>query len=147
MSNYERFKKISTDYDNQLYAIFIEVIDTAISYATEKKMDPLDKFLYVDNEIEQAYRELACAMGIIVSPDTPYEVTPPISDDLMERIYSYTDPLVNEAREVLQREVDKIIDSSTLGELMEKYDTFKKMLDDKCIKPFMYEDIEIKKRV
>ena len=147
MATFDEFKEITTDYDNRLFEVFRRIIDTAIQASITNEMNALDRFVYVNNCVEKAYRELACAQGIIATPNLPYNVTPPISDELMERIYDYTDPLVQEARNYLQAEVDKIVDSSTLGELMEKYEAFKAMLEEKEVDSFLYEDLDIKKGV
>ena len=78
--------------------------------------------------------------------DIPYEANPDMSDSLAERIYSYIELITEEARIYLQEEVDKIMDSSTLSELYEKLDSFKKMLEEKNVPSFMHEDLEIKKK-
>ena len=143
MNTYERFKEIVDDYDSKLFEMFREIIDTAISNSME--MNALDRYVYVNNAIEDAYKRLACAQGIISSFNLPYKVDPPISESLMEKIYSYVEPITEEARVYLQGEVDKILDSSTISELMEKLESFKAMLEEKEVDSFMYEDLEIKK--
>ena len=96
---------------------------------------------------ENAYKHLAYVQGYGASPDLPYEAHPQLSDELTERIYSYIDPVTQEAQKELQKEVDDIIASSSLGELMEKLDQFRKGLEEKGIADSLYEDLEIKKRV
>jgi len=142
-----KFKTVVTDYENKLFEIFKERIDLANKQATEQNMDPVDRYVLVNNTIEDAYKKLAFAQGMIAYCDLPYEAHPNLSDELTERIYTYIEPITNEARKVLQGQVDHIIDSSNLGELLEKLDEFKKMLSDKGIDSILYEDLEIKKRV
>ena len=147
MSSFEKFNKLTIEYDNRLFEIFREIIDTAISYSLEERLNPLDRYVYVNNAIEQAYRELACAQGYIPSCDLPYEAHPRLSDELEIRIYDYIEPITEGARQLLQKQVDEMMNSNTLGELKEKFEHFKNMLEQKDIPSFLYEDLEIKKRV
>ena len=141
------FGQVFNDYENRLFEIFRTVIDTAINYTIEKNMNPVDRYAYVNNALENAYKHLAYVQGYGASPDLPYEAHPQLSDELTERIYSYIDPVTQEAQKELQKEVDDIIASSSLGELMEKLDQFRKGLEEKGIADYLYEDLEIKKRV
>jgi hypothetical protein len=141
------FRLITKDYENRLFEVFKETIDLTKNYALEHKMDPVDTYVCVNKAIEDAYKKLAFAQGMIGYCDLPYEAHPNLSDELTERIYAYIEPITNEARKALQKQVDNIVDSSTLGELLEKLDIFKKMLVDKGIDSILYEDLEIKKRV
>lgn len=144
----EEFSVITNELEKRLAEIFKRVIDTAISEADERKFGPLDKYLYVNNAINNAYRSLAYANGEIDGTNFPYDRTPSlVSDHLMDRIYTYTSPLYDDAQKELQAMVDNIINSETVGELMEKYYKFKMMLDNKGVDPDFYEDVEIKKRV
>jgi len=144
----EEFSVITNELEKRLAEIFKRVIDTAISEADEKKLGPLDKYLYVNNAINNAYRSLAYANGEIDGTNFPYDRTPSlVSDRLMDRIYTYTSQLYDDAQKELQTMVDDIVNSDTLSELMDKYEKFKLMLEDKCVDPGLYEDVEIKKRV
>jgi len=143
----QEFKRINDEYNNRLFKVFILAIDTAIAYSIEEKMNPLDRYVYVNNVIEDAYRKLAFAKGNIDNPSLPYEVTPPIDDVLMEKIYNYVEPLFVEARNEIQKQYQEIMKAETLGELLEKFEAFKEMLRIKDVPNVLYEDLEIKKRV
>ena len=147
MGNIEEVIKIVNEYDEKLAILFKRVIDAAIKEATEKQMNPLDKYLYVDSKIEYTYKEIAYAQGLISNPNIMGEIKPPVTDVLMERIYRYTNPLVNGATEYIKQQFNIVMNSKNLGELMQRFEAFKTMLEEKQVQSFLYEDIDVSKRV
>jgi len=147
MSIYNKFSDITKEYDNKLYIVFKEIIDQAIKEADNKKMDSIMKFIYVNSKLESAYVELALALGIISdnnSSELPKRIDPPISENLLERIYEYINPIIESAKMRIKQKAEYVLQSSNLLELKERYTDLMKILsaDEIQENSYLIEDID-----
>ncbi len=137
---YEEFENVTIEYEQKIFEIFKRTIDAAIVEATKQNMNALDKYVYIRDRVEVGFRELASVQGY--NHEYPY-----ISDTLIERIYSYYEHITNEARIFLQAKVDEMMECDNLGELLNKLEEFNKLIKEKSLEDYMYNDLELKKRV
>ena len=147
MSIYNKFSDITKEYDNKLYIVFKEIIDQAIKEADNKKMDSIMKFIYVNSKLESAYVELALALGIISDnnpSELPKRIDPPISENLLERIYEYINPIIESAKMRIKQKAEYVLQSSNLLELKERYTDLMKILsaDEIQENSYLIEDID-----
>jgi len=137
---YEEFENITIEYEKKIWEIFKRTIDTATIKAIKEGMDPLDEYAFVNNAVENAFRELASVQGY--NHDNPY-----ISDALYEKIFEYYEPLAEAARVDLQNKINDMMNSNYVGELMGKLENFREELESKGLAPSFYEEVSLKKRV
>lgn len=145
MTIYNMFTDITKEYDNKLYVVFKEIIDQAIIEADNKKLDSIKKFIYLNSKLESAYVELALALEIITNKtELPRRIDPPISENLLERIYEYINPIIESAKMGIKQKAEYVLQSSNLLELQERYDYLKQILSTDEIQenPYLIEDIE-----
>ena len=140
MNTNEKLEKITIEYEDKLFDIFKNIIDTSTMVAIEEEMEPIDKYAYVNKSVQNAFSQLASIQGLSNNE-------PNISDSLNEKIYDYYDPLAQEARIDIQNKIDNIMDSEYLEELIDKLNSLKAELENKGLSSYFYEKRNIKKRV
>lgn len=144
MALVDLFNNITKEYDDKLFAIFKDVIDKAIIEAEEKKLNSLDKFLYIDEMLNHAYIDLASSMEIASSPNYIQRINPPISEKLLERICNYLEPYVNAASDYIKVVGEQVINSTNMEELLDNYSELQKILETDGVfeNSYLYEGIE-----
>lgn len=140
MNTNEKLEKITIEYEDKLFDIFKNIIDTSTMVAIEEEMEPIDKYAYVNKSVQNAFSQLASIQGLSNNE-------PNISDSLNEKIFDYYDPLAQEARIDIQNKIDNIMDSEYLEELIDKLNSLKAELENKGLSSYFYEKRNIKKRV
>ena len=140
MNTNEKLEKITIEYEDKLFDIFKNIIDTSTKVAIEEEMEPIDKYAYVNKSVQNAISQLASIQGLSNNE-------PNISDSLNEKIFDYYDPLAQEARIDIQNKIDNIMDSEYLEELIDKLNSLKAELENKGLSSYFYEKRNIKKRV
>ena len=139
MNTNEKLEKITIEYEDKLFDIFKNIIDTSTMVAIEEEMEPIDKYAYVNKSVQNAFSQLASIQGLSNNE-------PNISDSLNEKIYDYYDPLAQEARIDIQNKIDNIMDSEYLEELIDKLNSLKAELENKGLSSYFYEKRNIKKK-
>jgi antitoxin component YwqK of YwqJK toxin-antitoxin module len=72
-----------------------------------------------------------------------------ISEDLQERIWTYLNPVIENARNYIIKKAQEVCESTTLDELQTSYDELFTLLSNKTIQhnSFVYEDLDITKKL
>lgn len=135
----EELRALTKDYEDKLYSIFTREIDKAIKFADDNKMNSIDKFIYVNEEIDKLHVKLGIARGSInkLEKRTNY-IEPSLTDDFIERICNYIEPIIKEAQNYLKTMGEIIIQSDSLYFLIETYKELEKLLSHPVIKNNMY---------
>lgn len=111
----------------------------------QKKLNPISTFIHVNEKIEYGYIQLTLTKGIIVSEKDYSECHNQliISEKLLEKIYTYIEPITKNAR--IEIKADYILMSSSLEELKEEYNNLMKLLSNDIIQKnsYVYEEIEL----
>ena len=149
MSLVEDFTKITDEYDNKLFEKFKTVIDQSILESKELRLDGIDSFIYIITKLEEAYIELALAIGIVteetIKADTYFRINPPISEKLTERIYTYLEPITIEAQEAIKLLAEQVTLSTSVTEMQENYNRLNNILTNKTIaeNPYLIDELDI----
>ena len=147
----EEFATITKAYDDALFQIFKRVIDTSITKNQENKLDDLTIFINVFETLKESYINLAIATGIISSKEYYNEAhnNLMISENLQERILTYLNPIIENARNFIIKKAQEVCESTTLDELQISYDELFTLLSNKTIQhnSFVYEDLDITKKL
>ena len=149
MSLVEDFTKITDEYDNKLFEKFKTVIDQSILESKELRLDGIDSFIYIITKLEEAYIELALAIGIVteetIKADTYFRINPPISEKLTERIYTYLEPITIEAQEAIKLLAEQVTLSTSVTEMQENYNRLNSILNNKTIaeNPYLIDELDI----
>lgn len=149
MSLIEDFVEITNEYDNRLFEKFKTVIDQSILEVKELRLDGIDSFIYIIKKLEEAYIELALAIGIVteetIKADTYFRINPPISEKLTERIYTYLEPVTVEAQESIKLLAEQVTLSTSVTEMQENYNRLNSILNNKTIAENLYliDDLDI----
>ena len=72
-----------------------------------------------------------------------------ISENLQERILTYLNPVIENARNYIIKKAQEVCESTTLDELQTSYDELLSLLSNKTIQhnSFVYEDLDITKKL
>lgn len=143
----EEFNEILMAYDDRLHAIFKREIDKAIDDCKKEELDDLETFIYVNSKIDELFNLLSVSWGYTDPNQTYHEGHLPITEELMAKIYSYTNDLSIKATNQILLMSLELLESKTLDELRRKYEKLDKVckrLDEQHIS-FIYEGIELKK--
>ena len=149
MSLVEDFTKITDEYDNKLFEKFKIVIDQSILEAKELRLDGIDSFIYIIKKLEEAYIELALAIGIVteetIKADTYFRINPPISEKLTERIYTYLEPVTVEAQVAIKLLAEQVTLSTSVTEMQENYNRLNSILNNTTIaeNPYLIDELDI----
>lgn len=149
MSLVEEFIEITNEYDNKLFEKFKTVIDQSILESKELRLDGIDSFIYIITKLEEAYIELALAIGIVteetIKADTYFRINPPISEKLTERIYTYLEPITIEAQEAIKLLAEQVTLSTSVTEMQENYNKLNSILNNKTIaeNPYLIDELDI----
>ena len=147
MNLLENFSMLLKEQDEDLFEIFKQLIDNAKIEAKEKNLNPISTFIHVNEKIEYGYIQLALAKGIIVREKDYSECHNQliISEKLLEKIYTYIEPITKNARKEIKLKVNYILMSSSLEELKEEFNNLMKLLSNDTIQKnsYVYEEIEL----
>lgn len=151
MALVDEFTTVTEEYDNNLYNIFKRVIDEATLYSKQASMDPIETFIHVNKKLEISYVELSVALGITSKEKAHFAFQnnkPPLSEKLQERIFTYMEPITNEARNTIKLKAEDVLSATSLEELQEKYNSLLSMLSKEPISksPYLYEGLELTKK-
>lgn len=140
----EELRTLTKDYEDKLYNIFTREIDKAIKYADDNKMNSIDKFIYVNEEIDKLHVKLGIVRGSINKLEKrPNYIEPSLTDDFIERICNYIKPVTKEAQNYLKIIGEKIICSTSLERLIDEYQELAKILSHPLIKEHNYITINV----
>lgn len=148
MKKIPSIKEVVEQCNNQIFNIMKTRIDYTIKQSDINNLDSLDKLVAVNETIESVLRELAWVMGYIPNPNMPFDTSIlPVSDELLNKIYTYIEPLNIEADKIIQEEASKILESDTIEDLEVNYSNFQEFIKRRKLKdkPELYQYIKIKK--
>ena len=139
------YNVIIDEYNNKLFDLFKHHIDMAIedskkinrNNTKDKNESAIDTYVYVNKKIQNCFTAIANIQGRESDPD--------LSEDLIERIYTYIEPITLEAKKAIKKEAENVLDSYTLSELHENYNNLKSKLDiiaNEVDIDYLFEDIE-----
>ncbi len=117
MNNDELYKAIN-DYQTKVYNLLIEDIDLSISEAKKKKLNPIETYKFIKQNLDDDLEELIFAFAASMNV--------PLSENIQEQIDNYIDPYYVEANEFAKSEIKKEIDSLDDDEFIEVYDYLQK---------------------
>lgn len=149
MTTLAQFTILTSQHDNALFEVFKKIIDNAKVETEKNWLDSISAFIFVIDNLESAYAQLALAMGII-SSEKEYNQSYNkfiISEKLSERIYTYLESITQAAREDIKKKAQDVKDAFTLSELHQKYDALNSLLSNKTIQQnsYVYEGISFVK--
>lgn len=149
MNLQKEFKTLTTQFDDSMFQIFKEVIDTAKDKAKNLNLDPISTFIFINEQLKLAYIELALETGIIIKKEEYNDAHNKliISERLNEKIYNYIEPISQKARKEIKLKAEKILEVTSLDELQKEYNNLMILLSDKTIlaNDYVFQDIELKK--
>ena len=144
----EIFSELLKKQDESLFEIFKQLIDNAEIEAKEKNLNPILTFIHINEKIEYGYIQLALAKGIIDNEEdyTEYHNQLIVSEKLLEKIYTYIEPITQNARKEIKIKVDYTLNSHTLEELKERYEILMELLSNNTIQKnsYVYEELKLK---
>ena len=144
----EIFSELLKKQDESLFEIFKQLIDNAEIEAKEKNLNPILTFIHINEKIEYGYIQLALAKGIIDNEEdyTEYHNQLIVSEKLLEKIYTYIEPITQNARKEIKIKVDYTLNSPTLEELKERYEILMELLSNNTIQKnsYVYEELKLK---
>lgn len=144
----EIFSELLKKQDESLFEIFKQLIDNAEIEAKEKNLNPILTFIHINERIEYGYIQLALAKGIIDNEEdyTEYHNQLIVSEKLLEKIYTYIEPITQNARKEIKIKVDYTLNSPTLEELKERYEILMELLSNNTIQKnsYVYEELKLK---
>ena len=117
------FEKIIDKYEDEMFKLFKEHIDSAVDEAKMIKLDNFDIYIYVNQKIEDCYHAISILQGRSEASE------PDLREKLIDKIYTYIEPITKKAKEYIKVLADDVIDSSTLIDLNENYDILKSKLE------------------
>ena len=117
MNNDELYKAIN-DYQTKVYNLLIEDIDLSIIEAKKKKLNPIDTYKFIKQNLDDNLEELIFAFT--ATNDVP------LSESIQEQIDNYIDSYLLKANEFAKSELKKEIDSLGDEEFIEVYDLLQK---------------------
>lgn len=151
MALVDEFTTVTEEYDNNLYNVFKKVIDKAKLYSKQANMDPIETFIHVNKSLEDSYIELSVALGITSKEKAHFAFQnnkAPLSEKLQERLFTYIEPITNEARNAIKLKAKDVLSATSLEELQEKYNSLLSILSKEPISksPYLYEGLEFTKK-
>ena len=140
---------INKKYEDDLFNIIKKVIDEAIMETENICLNPVDSFIFINDKLVSFYKQMAIVNGIISNEKsfTNGHIKYLISERLFIRIDEYLEPIYCSVKNYISIKANEVLESSTLGEMQEKYNSLILLSNNKAIKEnsFLYDDIELKK--
>lgn len=143
----ERFKIISSQYEDSLFEIIKEVIDEAKVNALDKNLNPVETFILINEKLQKLYKNLVLTQGIISDEKqyTEKHIYYIISEKVYERIDLYLRPVLANARKYIEERANELLYCTSLDEMQEKYNSLMELLSNKVIQDnsYLIEDIKL----
>ena len=146
----ETFKELTTKYDNSMFEIFKSIIDEGKKEAEERSFDPIETFILVNEKLQNTFAQLALVQGIVSETKNYNDSLSSyiVSEKLQERIYSYLGPIIKEVRKTIKQKGEEVLESTSLDELQDRYNSLLSVLSMKPIQEneYLYQGIEFTKK-
>ncbi len=139
----QEIHNIILDEEEKLKIVFFRVIDESINFAKENNYNCVDTYLLVYDKIEELLRHISTYYSYTSNDNVP------VSQEFLEEIYNYVNPLSLDATEELRNMVLALLDISYLGHFVDEFEKFKKIIDkfDKRDIRSIYECVRIRRLV
>ena len=125
------FEKIVCEYRRNILEIFKNIIEKASTIADEKKLDPIDKYIYIMSMVNDAKARWADALSIDTLND-------PTDDDTNIEICEYIFPYYDAACDEIKKISEDISNSQSVDEADRKLEKFKSIIDNPVIQSDYY---------
>ena len=111
------FKEIVDKYNKDLVEAFVNIINNAVVLAKENKLDDIQTFIYINEEIENGFKRLSKVLGKTYIEES-YQI--PISYNVYREIIYHTDFYLDNAINEFNELNEEIINAKSDEEFSTK---------------------------
>ena len=111
------FKEIVDKYNKDLVEAFVNIINNAVVLAKENKLDDIQTFIYINEEIENGFKRLSKVLGRTYIEES-YQI--PISYNVYREIIYHTDFYLDNAINKFNELNEEIINAKSDEEFSTK---------------------------